>query len=78
MGKPPKSREGRNSGDATIDVCDDALSCCFAMLELEVLEQPGDKVVFECAFDALVEEVGGKEFVDVGVGEVIGKRLGIW
>ena len=35
------------------------------MYLLEVVLNPLDKVIFECAFDDLMEKVGGKEFVNI-------------
>lgn len=41
----------------------------------EVFNYPSDKVVFECAFDYLVKEVGREELVYICTREIIGKRL---
>lgn len=46
------------------------------MLMLKVLAHPLNKVVFEYAFDELVEEVRSYQFMDVCAGEILGERLG--
>jgi len=49
------------------------------MLMLKVLTHPLNKVVFEYAFDELVEEVWSYQFMDVCVGEMLGEWLGgVW
>ena len=41
----------------------------------DVLHDPGDQMILEGALDHLVEEIEGKELVDVGTREVDGKWL---
>ena len=41
----------------------------------DVLRDPVDEVILEGPLDQLVEQVGGKQLVDVGTGEIVGERL---
>ena len=45
------------------------------MNALEVLSYPFYKVVFECTFDDLVEEIWRQELIDIGSWEMCGERL---
>lgn len=49
----------------TVNICHNSCSPCFSMLDDEVVTNPGNKMVFESAFDDLVEKIGSKEFVDI-------------
>ena len=42
---------------------------------VKILLNPSNEVVFEGPLYRLVEKVGGKQFIDVGMGEVKRKRL---
>ena len=58
-----------------VNVVHDPLCMCFAMRNNEVFLDPGNKVIFECTFNHLMEKIGCKELVDVHSGEIIGKWL---
>ena len=45
------------------------------MYVLEILTNPGDKVILECAFDYLMEQVTREELVDICTREIGCERL---
>jgi hypothetical protein len=45
------------------------------MYDFEVLLDPGDEMVLECALDYLVEEIGGEKLMNVSAWKAICKRL---
>ncbi len=45
------------------------------MLDGEVFSHQGHKVVLECSFDDLMQQVQGDKFVDVGAQKIVCKRL---
>jgi hypothetical protein len=47
----------------------------FTMFSDEVLPNPCNEVVFEGAFDQLMENIGGQEFVNVCSWKIVGEWL---
>ena len=41
-----------------------------AMFKLQVLVDPGDKMVLECALDQLMQKVWGNQFVNISTGKI--------
>jgi hypothetical protein len=58
-----------------INVCHYCGCSSCAMCKDEVLTNPGDEVVLECAFDDLVEEIRAQQFMDIGVRKPCRERL---
>ena len=46
-----------------------------SMLFFKIVHDPLNKVVFEHAFDELVKQIWGDEFIDVRMGKMFGERL---
>jgi hypothetical protein len=45
------------------------------MCQDEIVLNPGNKMIFEGAFDDLMEEVGREQFMNICTWKVIGERL---
>lgn len=58
-----------------VNVIQDAGSVRARVVLLDVGFDPRYKVVFECSFDDLVQDVGGKKFVNICAWKVLGKWL---
>jgi hypothetical protein len=58
-----------------IDVLNDLQSHFLAMSLKQVIAHPRNQVIFEYAFNQLVQKVRCKEFMDVGARESVCKRL---
>ena len=58
-----------------VNVVHDSLCMCFTMRSNEVFLYPCNEVIFECAFNHLMEKIGRKKFMNVRSGEIIGERL---
>ena len=54
-----------------VDIIKNTIGFGFTVLNLEVLANPGHKVILENPLDNLVKEIGCKHFIDVGVREII-------
>jgi len=46
------------------------------MFKFQVLTHPFDEVILKCSFDELMQNIGSKELMDVGVRKVVCK--GLW
>ena len=53
-----------------INVSDDLTGTLLPMLKFQILINPGDEVIFECALDQLMEKVWGDKFMNVSMGNV--------
>jgi hypothetical protein len=63
------------NGTPSVNVIPDLVRALLAMCQEGIFPDPGDKVVLKRPFDDLMKKIGGKEFVDVCAGEVVGERL---
>jgi len=45
------------------------------MLKSKIFANPSDEVIFECAFDELMKQIRGEDFVDISTGKVKCERL---
>ena len=59
----------------SVNVADDLKSTALTMGVVEIVPNPSDKVIFESAFNKLMEEVRRKQFMDVGTGKAVSKGL---
>ena len=58
-----------------INISNDFASALFSMGKLQILIDPDDKIVLECALNQLVKKIWGDEFVDVCTREIQSERL---
>ncbi len=59
----------------SIYVIHDFISSCCTVCDNKVLSHPRHKVVLERSFDNLMQQIWGKEFMDISIREVVGERL---
>ena len=59
----------------SVDVVEVLRRCRRRMYNIEVVAHPFYKVIFKSPLYYLMEEVWRNKFIDVGAGEVVGKRL---
>ena len=53
-----------------INISNDFTSMLLAMFKLQVLVDPGDKMVLERALDQLMQKVWGNQFVNISTGKI--------
>jgi hypothetical protein len=58
-----------------VDIVKYFLRMRFTMMQIEIFDDPIDKVVLKCPLDNLVQNIRGNEVVNIGTGEIVCKRL---
>jgi len=58
-----------------VNVCNNSTGMLFSVLELQVIIDPDDDMVFERTLNQLMKQVWCNKFMDVCAGEVRSKRL---
>ena len=59
----------------SIDFIQDRVGFCFAVLTLKVFTHPLNEVILKHSLNELVKQIWSDKLIDVGVGEVVSKRL---
>ena len=58
-----------------INLIENCVCLCLSMFAFEILTHPINEVIFEDAFDDLMEEIWGYQFINICVGKMFCKRL---